>query len=479
MNIRSAPSILFLYPSCFYYPAWADREEIKSSQLLLASYVSQYYPVTYGDLEISIGRPASRIQVRRYERQTREYLEKRRFDILAISCWTSLSYQATMITARVARALYPNCLIIVGGYHPTARPDDFLTSDHVIDYVIRGEGELALTAVAESFSAGRPPQTQVIVGQPLNPEQFADINWELVDEFIGAQFPLGLGTLVVYLSRGCPFGCSFCMETLKNRRWRPLAADRAFEQIRRAGERYQVISIGIGDACFGVHPQWRKRLLSQLAELNPPYWVLFETRPEFLDREDIDLLSRFKSQVQFGLESCSVEMLRIMNKTRQPERFLTRFREITALLSEKGVLHGANLICNHPGETQRTLDETFAYIDDVLTIPNSSLIWACHAYTHFPGSEVDRNRQMYEEQYGSQFLCPDWWRVEGDQYDNGRMVYPSRDLSDDRSRLWARMIRDRDEAFKRNLTPQAFHLAADTFFPDWKSDPRYQAARPR
>jgi hypothetical protein len=85
------PSILLAYPSCFYYSLADDRVEIKTSLLLLASYVARFFPVQYADFELSIGRPASPVQIRRFERKVREFLQEREFDILALSCWTSLS----------------------------------------------------------------------------------------------------------------------------------------------------------------------------------------------------------------------------------------------------------------------------------------------------------------------------------------------------------------------------------------------------
>jgi len=463
-----------LYPSCFYYPGEMGREQVKSAQLTLASYISRFFPVEYADFEHLIGRPQTAVQIRRFERQVREYLGKKDFDILAISCWTSLCYQATMMTARIARELYPKRLIIVGGYHPTARPQDFVAGDNIFDYVIRGEGEVAMKQVAESFStAGRPGQTQIITSPPLQPDDYVHVNWELVDSIIESNFPEGLNTLVVYLSRGCPFNCSFCMETLKNRQWRPFPVDRAIAQIEQTAERYKFIGLGIGDACFGVRPRWRKEFLSRLADLKPDYWVLCETRPEYLDEDDIELMGRIKFQVQLGIESCSLRMLSIMNKSKQPQRFLDNFRRVSRLMTEHGIVHGANLVFNHPGETEETLKETFDFVDAEIARGPSALIWTCHSYTHFPGSEVDLHRGDYEQKYGAEFLCPEWWLEEENQYVSSRRVVPSGGLRGEKLNLWMTMLRDRDQQLRENMTPTAFRLAASTVYPHWRTDPRY------
>lgn len=474
MNIKPKPSILVAYPSCFYYPMGKGREQVKSSQLVLASYLSHHFPVKYIDLEYLIGHPDTAVQVRRFERKAKDLLAGLDFDILAISCWTSLSYLATIMVARIWREFYPDRLIVVGGYHATARPEDFILPKKTIDYVIRGEGEITFKEIAESYAVtGRPLEPKVVVGQALEPNDFVPINYDLVEEFIQTQFPDNLGMLVTFLSRGCPFGCAFCMETLKTRRWRPASIEFALNEIQTAAERFKFSGFGFGDACFGVDRRWRKEFLKELIQLNPPFWVLFETRPEYLDPDDIELLGQIKSQVQIGLESCSPEMLRIMNKSKQPERFIAAFREASHRMSDNGVIHGANLVFNHPGETRKTIEETFAVIDMELARGSSTLVWTSHDYVHFPGSYVDNNRAMYAEKYGTEIIYPEWWKMNQDQNEAGRQVIPSSDLSGERRHLWREMLSQRDRQMRDALTPEAFNFAAQAVNSKWQNDPRF------
>ncbi|NMC44233.1 MAG: B12-binding domain-containing radical SAM protein [candidate division Zixibacteria bacterium] len=477
MSGKSGPSILVLFPSSYYYPGGLPRDEIKSSPLTLASYLSQFFPVEYADFEFSIGRPETNIQIRRFERKAREFFAARTFDILALSCWTTVGYQATMAAAKIAREVHPGALIVVGGYHPTARPDDFRGPDSPVDYVIRGEGELALREIAEGLaSVGRPSQTREVIGAPLTADDLAVIDWDLIDELIQTTFPDGLSMLTTYLSRGCPFECTFCVESLKNRTWRALPTAQAIEQARQAMRRFSIHGLGFGDACFGLQKSWRKEMIQLLAAERPECWILFETRPEFLDEDDIKLLSQMKVEIQFGVESCSPDMLRIMNKTTQPEKFLAKFRETSHRLSEYGIVHGANLIFNHPGETEKSLKETFAFMDAEAARGPSSLIWTCHSYMHFPGSAVDRHQAEYERRYGAVFHQPEWWKQEGNPFTAARKVTPSHDLSGSRAGMWQTLFDAREEAIKDALTPTAFKIAADALYPDWRNDLRYPPA---
>jgi radical SAM superfamily enzyme YgiQ (UPF0313 family) len=475
MNSRPRPKILVVFPSYFHGVVAAGQDEVKSSPLLLASYLARRFEVEYADFELSIGCPTSAIQIKRFERRAREFLQARQPDIIAISCWTSLSYRSSMSVARLAREVHRDALIVTGGYHPTARPNDFITADSTIDYVIRGEGELALTEIANSLrTAGRPASTQVVDSASLQPSHFVPVDWGMADELLSTHYPDGVGTLCVYLSRGCPFECAFCIESLKDRCWRPWPVEHAVEQLHNAATRHAVRAIAIGDACFGVKRSWRRQVFQQLVEMKPDYWILLETRPEFLDDEDVKLLSKLKVQVQFGIESCSSQMLRTMNKTKHPEKFLERFRRLSHALSDHSVVHGANLIFNHPGETQQTLGETFEFVDRELDRSETALMWACHGYLHFPGSAVDQNRTHYEEQYGTVFEQPLWWLEEGDPFREGRRVVPSAELSGERIELWRRMFNERSQRLKDCLSDAAFQLAAETYFSDWRTDPRYR-----
>ncbi len=464
-----------MYPSCFYYPGWVGRVELKTSLVWLASYLRPHYPVTFADFEIEIGRANSPVQIRRFERKVHEYLSTQSFDILALSCWTSLSYQATLTVARIAREINPDAVIVVGGYHASARPNDFVREDRLIDYVVCREGELALKEIADGWAVGnRPPRPVVVTGKTVTADQFVGYDWDLVESFVKRNFPEGIDNFYIYLSRGCPFGCSFCMEPAKDRSWRAYTPAEAIKQINLAVERLGVFAVAASDACFGMRPAWRKEFLRRMKDVNPKIWLVFETRPEYLDAEDIDLLAGRPTEIQFGVESGSPDMLRIMKKTRQPEKFLDQFARISNLLSDHHILHRANLIFNHPGETRHTLDETMAFMDRMLARSDSYLMWAMHGFMDFPGCDIDTSRADYERRYGCRFLAGDWWKMETDQYDASMKFIPSADLDGDNVGLWETLTKQRERRMRDTLAPSAFHFAAEKYFWEWRDDPRFK-----
>jgi len=474
LNLNRPPRILLVYPSCFYGSGWVDRLELKASQLLLASYLVRFFPVEYADFEISLGPPSPPMQINRFIRKIREFLESREFDILALSCWASISYLSTLAIARLCRELYPEKLIVVGGYHPTGCSSDFLLPDQPVDYIVKGEGESALREIAENYRIwGRPAQPQVIDAPALKQGELVGHDWSLTDELVARHYPDGLRNIYIYLSRGCPFGCSFCMEPLKDRTWRAFSPEQAAQETFAAARRYNSKAVAICDACFGKRSQWRKEYLRVLRDAQPDFWLILETRPEYIDDEDIELLAGMKVEIQLGLESAAPRMLRLMKKTKQPLQFLSRFSTVSHKLSAHGIIHRANLIFNHPGETHQTLSETYAFIDAELKNRETTLLWAAVGYMHFPGCELYANMDYYQQEFGASFRGGEWWKKEEDQFQNSIMNLPSADITLDDFFLWRRLFEEREEAMKATLSDKAFRFAEAKYCPHWRDDARY------
>jgi hypothetical protein len=65
-------------------------------------------------------------------------------------------------------------------------------------------------------------------------------------------------------------------------------------------DRYRSYSVAIADACFGMRPAWCKEFLSRMAARKPEFWIVFNTRPEYFDAEDVEMLTELKIVIQFG-----------------------------------------------------------------------------------------------------------------------------------------------------------------------------------
>ena len=73
-------------------------------------------------------------------------------DLIGISVLTVKAPSALKV-ASLCRATFETIPIVVGGEHPTARPEDLLKEDNV-DFAVRGEGEETMCKLADTLEQG-------------------------------------------------------------------------------------------------------------------------------------------------------------------------------------------------------------------------------------------------------------------------------------------------------------------------------------
>ena len=164
MATRS-PSILLLHPGTLYGGSWAGGLPLKSALVSLYSYL-RAHDITPQvlDLQTEFGNPAPE-QVDAFLTRGTERLLSFDFDVLGVSCWTSMEYLAAVEFATRVRAARPRALIVVGGYHPSARPDDFTYAGSPFDVVVTGEGELALLDLLRDGAVAGGGPARVVDGR--------------------------------------------------------------------------------------------------------------------------------------------------------------------------------------------------------------------------------------------------------------------------------------------------------------------------
>lgn len=145
----------------------------------------------------------------------------------------------TVLTAQVARAFalsrllkakYPDCTVIVGGYHPTALPEESLTEVDTIDFVVRGEGERTLLSLYEAIRAGAKDFSHIngasfsrdgqIVHTPEEPlikdlDTLPPFPYDLfVDMLSKTRSRSSYDWGFIMTSRGCPYKCTYCSQRM-------------------------------------------------------------------------------------------------------------------------------------------------------------------------------------------------------------------------------------------------------------------------
>jgi len=111
--------------------------------------------------------------------------------------------------------------VVLGGHHPTACPEDVLRHG-AVDFIIRGEGEVAMPLLAKALKDRTPIKDLPGIGYKTGLEQFhinPTVYMERPDDFpLPADHLINHRyyrrktgrSIVVTAGRGCPMRCSYC-----------------------------------------------------------------------------------------------------------------------------------------------------------------------------------------------------------------------------------------------------------------------------
>ena len=158
--------------------------------------------------------------------------------------------------ARKARILWPDCQIVMGGVHPTVLPEETL-SEPVVDVVVRGEGEITITDLANGKSLkdirgiSWRQDGQIV----HNPEQvlIEDLDSLPMPAYhllpMDKYYPSAGATkrllaISMLTTRGCPGRCTFCYRIF-GKKLRVRSGRKVAEEARHLQDNY-----GIKEICF-------------------------------------------------------------------------------------------------------------------------------------------------------------------------------------------------------------------------------------
>lgn len=133
-------------------------------------------------------------------------LRDARPEVICVTAHTS-ELDDALECLRRARAAVPECVTVAGGIHATMAPGAF-SGD--ADFVIRGEGELALPRLISDPEA----QASVFWGDTPTLDELPFEDRDLYPDYAWrTRFPmwnLPVPTVDLLTGRGCPYGCRFC-----------------------------------------------------------------------------------------------------------------------------------------------------------------------------------------------------------------------------------------------------------------------------
>jgi anaerobic magnesium-protoporphyrin IX monomethyl ester cyclase len=367
--------------------------------LWLAGYVEQKgYSVDLVDVKSSVNEDFSEGEKERVFRETVERVIASRSPLVGMSGFTE-DYQNLVKLAREIKQRI-DATIIVGGIHATvASQDFFVREDAPFDIAVSGDGEIPLTQMIEAKRNGPPsweeinglifrrgreiirtaPQTAfpLLDEMPMHPYHRLEMEFYLQPQ----QFLLRsiyLSGVHIFTARGCPYRCTFCANSRKQVRFRPI--DSVIRELKYLKDTYDIDGFYIHDDTFTIKGDRVIEFCEKLIDLRLRLvWGMEGRVNQFPDKVLRILKKSGCIQIDFGVESGSQESLNRMKKGIRVRDTQDVFRRCHA----ERIRTYANILINTPEETEEDVKKTIGLMEDI-----KATSYGICVTTPYPGTEI-------------------------------------------------------------------------------------------
>jgi len=320
-------------------------------------------------------------------------------DIIGVSVLTSYLYRTKYIIEQVREKL-KGVIIIIGGVHPTAVPQEsfnFLKPD----FIVRGEGEYVMRELCLRLKEGKSFENiqglcyfregKLLISQPATSIENLDelpLPARHLINFKKYLFPPGVirgywseRCTSVMTSRGCPFQCIWCgTQTIFGHKVRRRSVLNVIKELELLIKNYNVDSVWFVDDTFTLDKKWVIEFCNQIITRKIRLKWGCQAHVNTIDEEMLKIMKRAGLiQIDFGVESGSEKVLKALKKGSNIQNIKRAF----SITKSLGIRRMATFIFNNPEETEEDIRKTFKIAKEIKPDFVSSFF-----LTPFPGTEL-------------------------------------------------------------------------------------------
>ena len=285
-------------------------------------------------------------------------------------------------------------VVVTAGLQATAQPLEMFNRFPLVDYFIRGESEIVLGDLVDLKEAGGDPaslngvvhlldgKVKTNAPQPIlsDMDDIPAYDYSVFDH--QAFFRPYNGEVVravdYELSRGCPFTCSYCVETVIQRYYgftetvnngvlrdaknylRNKSAERIFQEMEGLHKEFGIRLFRCQDTNFlSIQRKVLNALADHIETSDLDIMLYIETRPETINSASVELLKRLRVDgVGMGIELASEDFRKSsLNRYPSQEKIENAFK----LLRKAGIRSTAYNIIGLPDETEEMILDTVRF----------------------------------------------------------------------------------------------------------------------
>jgi len=309
----------------------------------------------------------------------------------------------SMMLAKKIKEISPDTVIIFGGHEcikDRSAPEIFESG--VVDIIVRGEGEQALSQIVNKFENNEDldkipgvlllKNKKVIDGgypkliPNINKIPFPDFDSISLDKYLNKE------ALPILTSRGCINKCKYCSETFFWNFYRCRNAENIFEEMKVHSKKYKRNAFYFNDSLLNGNIRELEKLCGLIIESgldikwNGNACIRKEMTPELLNK----MSKAGCGALVYGIESASDRILKNMGRKYDSKLANKVVRDT----KKSGIVVVTNWILGFPGESRIDFYKTLWFL-----IKNRNYIKisrpGCSPFVFLGGTEMHKNHKDY------------------------------------------------------------------------------------
>lgn len=284
--------------------------------------------------------------------------------LVVISCTCAWEYLESLKIAELTKKSNPNIKIALSGWQVKGIKENVFLDSKNIDYIILGDAEYTIEKLYNKINNNSSDLICSVIGKN-------NCNSNIITKYPKVQFQVidfrmfpNYEKYIPYVeeSRNCPYSCEFCLNSCVLDRYQIVPYETFKENVELIEMVYGLnCNANLLAANFGVNSIETRKKLAYLKTKNINWNIELHVDNEWEEYID-DLRDAGITKVSIGFESGSPTILRLMNKTKNPEKYLSRLEKLLVKLNKQGIKPSLNLLIDYR-ETKETLIETLAFLE--------------------------------------------------------------------------------------------------------------------
>ena len=325
--------------------------------------------------------------------------------LIGLSCMFTQDWLPLKRLIRHIRKCFPSTLIIAGGEHITALPEECLRDCPGLDYCVLGEGEETINEIAlcieqnngfEEVDGVAFLRYDRYIQTPARNriravDDIALPAWDLfpMETFLSSKNQLGLNrgrSMPILATRGCPYECTFCSSpAMLGKLWMARKPTLVLDEIEHYINKYRADNFDFYDLTLVIKKKWILEFCSEIEKRRLSFnWQLPNgTRSEVIDDEVTRALYRTGCRnMSYAPESGSKKTLRLIKKEVNLQKLTKSIR--SAL--RQGMTVKCNVVIGFPHETYLDIIKTYFFVLRLAILGVHD--FPIYVFSPYPGTEL-------------------------------------------------------------------------------------------